>query len=196
MKDSPEHHALPQPGDALIIVDVQNDFLPGGSLAVPDGDAIIPVLNRYIRLFTERDLPVFATRDWHPSNHRSFKAQGGIWPPHCLAGTRGAAFASELQLPADVYVISKADKPEQDAYSGFQGTDLSEKLRKLKVRRLWIGGLATDYCVLNTVLDARRQGFEVFVLRDAIRAVNFRPDDGAKAIQKMRGHGAVFRRVS
>jgi nicotinamidase/pyrazinamidase len=196
MKDSPEHHALPQPGDALIIVDVQNDFLPGGSLAVPDGDAIIPVLNRYIRLFTERDLPVFATRDWHPSNHRSFKAQGGIWPPHCLAGTQGAAFASELQLPADVHIISKADNPEQDAYSAFQGTDLSKKLRKLKVRRLWIGGLATDYCVLNTVLDARRQGFEVFVLEDVIRAVNVRPDDGAKAIQKMRGLGAVFRRVS
>jgi nicotinamidase/pyrazinamidase len=193
-RKTPDNHDFPQPGDALLIVDVQNDFLPGGGLAVPDGNAVIPVLNRYIRLFTERGLPVFATRDWHPSNHISFKARGGVWPPHCVAGTQGAAFASNLQLPADAHIISKAARPEQDAYSGFQGTDLTGKLKKLKVGRLWVGGLATDYCVLNTVLDARSQSFEVLVLGDAIRAVNVHPDDGAKAIQKMREHGAIFRR--
>ncbi len=196
MNNSPEHQAFPQPGDALIVVDVQNDFLPGGSLAVPDGDAVIPVLNQYIRLFTERGLPVFATREMHPPNHASFKSEGGLWPPHCVPGTHGAEFASGLQLPAGVDIISKANQPELDVYSGFQATDLTKKLKKLKVKRLWIGGLATDYCVLYTVLDALRLGFEVFVLEDAVRAVDVRPDDGAKAIQEMRDHGAILRRIS
>jgi nicotinamidase/pyrazinamidase len=188
--------APPRPGDALIIVDVQNDFLAGGTLAVHDGNAVIPVLNRYILLFSERCLPVFATRDWHPPDHISFKARGGIWPPHCVAGTRGAAFAASLKLPADVLIISKADKPDLDVYSDFQGTDLAMKLKMRKVDRLWVGGLATDYCVLYTVLDGLTEGFDVLVLEDAIRAVNVHPDDGNKAIQKMRDQGAFFGRIS
>jgi nicotinamidase/pyrazinamidase len=180
-------------GDALIIVDVQNDFLPGGALAVPDGDAVLPLLNSYIAAFQKHELPIYATRDWHTPDHCSFQAQGGIWPPHCVAGTLGADFAPQLKLPeADQFVIiSKATQPDKDAYSGFQETDLAEWLHKERVRRLFIGGLATDYCVLNTVRDALTHGFKVILLEDAIRPVNRQPDDGVKAIQEMHQRGAV-----
>lgn len=179
-------------GDALIVVDMQNDFLPGGALAVPRGDEIIPVLNEYIALFTEGGLPIYATRDWHPPNHCSFHAQGGPWPVHCVADTRGAAFAEQLRLPQDAAVISKAVTQERDAYSGFEGTELAALLRERSVTRLFIGGLATDYCVLNTVLDARRLGFTVFVLEDAIRAVEVKPGDGERACETMKGSSARF----
>jgi len=179
-----------QYGDALIVVDVQNDFLPGGSLAVPDGDAVVPVLNRYLAEFSARELPVYATRDWHPANHCSFKAQGGPWPPHCVAGTHGAQFAASLEFPTGATVISKADKPDKDAYSGFEGTDLDARLRAWKIKRLFVGGLATDYCVLNTVRDARRLDYDVYLLSDAIRAVNINPDDGPKAEAEMQHLGA------
>src|SRR5579884_3705456 len=115
--------------DALVVVDVQNDFLPGGSLAVPGGDEVVPVLNRYLGLFAERGRPVFATRDWHPPDHGSFRDRGGPWPPHCVAGTRGAAFAPDLRLPAGARVISKGTSRERDTYSGFEGTTLDEELR-------------------------------------------------------------------
>jgi nicotinamidase/pyrazinamidase len=179
-----------QGGDALIAVDVQNDFLPGGSLAVPEGDAVVPALNRYVAAFAARALPVFATRDWHPANHCSFKAQGGIWPPHCVAGTRGAEFAPGLVLPEAAVVISKAATPEADSYSGFGGTDLAARLHAGGATRLFIGGLATDYCVLNTVRDALAGGFEVRLLADAIRAVDVKAGDGARALGKMRQLGA------
>jgi len=179
-----------QTGDALIAVDVQNDFLPGGSLAVPDGDAVVPVINRYLAEFAARALPVYATRDWHPPNHCSFKAQGGIWPPHCVAATHGAEFARSLALPATAAVISKAATPEIDAYSGFGGTDLAARLRAGRVTRLFIGGLATDYCVLNTVRDALAGGFEVLLLADAIRAVDANAGDGGRALDEMRQRGA------
>lgn len=178
-------------GDALIIVDVQNDFLPGGALAVPEGDRVIEPLNRAAALFEAKGLPVFATRDWHPENHCSFKAQGGPWPPHCVAGTRGAEFAPSLRLPASTVVISKATTPERDAYSGFQGTALAEELRRRGVKRVVVGGLATDYCVLNTVKDARAQGFQVLLLTDAIRAVDVKPGDGEVARAEMERGGAV-----
>ena len=182
----------PQPGDALLIVDVQNDFLPGGSLAVAEGDQVVGVLNDYSALFSRQGLPTYATRDWHTPDHCSFKAQGGPWPPHCVAGSPGAEFAPDLRLPAaSVTVISKGTRQDKDAYSGFEDTDLAERLRSAGVRRLFIGGLATDYCVLNTVRDALREGFAVHLLMDAIRAVNVQPDDGAKAIAKMRRQGAV-----
>ncbi|ROR32589.1 isochorismatase family protein [Inmirania thermothiophila] len=181
-----------QEGDALIVVDVQNDFLPGGALAVPAGDQVVPVLNRYAEQFAAAGLPVFATRDWHPADHCSFRDQGGPWPPHCVAGTEGAAFAPGLRLPQGTEVISKADTPERDAYSGFEGTDLAERLRRRGVRRVFVGGLATDYCVFNTVLDALGEGFETWVLGDAIRAVNVRPGDGAEAERRMREAGARF----
>jgi len=178
------------PGDALIVVDVQNDFLPGGSLAVPRGDEVVPVLNRYIARFSAGGLRVFATRDWHPDDHVSFAARGGPWPPHCVQGSAGAAFAGGLELPHGVEVISKATTPDQDAYSGFEGTDLDRRLREDGVARVFVGGLATDYCVLNTVLDARRLGYRAFLLTDAIRAVEVHPGDGRRAVEEMLRRGA------
>lgn len=176
--------------DALLIVDVQNDFLPGGALGVPDGDRVIPVLNDVIARFQRRHLPVVASRDWHPPQHCSFTEQGGIWPDHCIAGTTGARFAPALQLPADAIIVSKATTRDKDAYSAFEETGLHERLRKRNCQRLLVGGLATDYCVLNTVLDALRYHYRVIVLQDAVRAVNVNPDDGSKAIRKMRDAGA------
>lgn len=185
----------PGPGDALVIVDVQNDFLPGGALAVPHGDEVIPVLNRWIERFTGRGLPVIATRDWHPPDHCSFQARGGPWPPHCVAGTEGAAFAPGLRLPQDTLVISKATEPDREAYSGFEGTALAERLRDLGARRLFVGGLATDYCVLSTVRDARREGFEVVLIEDGVRAVDVQPGDGERALEEMRRLGAALVRT-
>jgi nicotinamidase/pyrazinamidase len=177
--------------DALLIVDVQRDFLPGGALAVPAGDAVVPVLNRYISLAARSGVPVYASRDWHPHGHVSFHARGGPWPVHCVAESDGAAFAPELVLPPGATVISKATTAEEDAYSAFAGTDLAATLRARGVTRLWVGGLATDYCVLNTVLDARREGFAVLLLEDAIRPVDVAPGDGARAITRMREAGAT-----
>jgi nicotinamidase/pyrazinamidase len=183
-------HLQLAPGDALIIVDMQYDFLPGGSLGVPDGDQVIGPIKRLIALFTQRGLPVYASRDWHPANHCSFAARGGPWPPHCVADTRGAAFAEELRLPADAVVVSKADSADVDAYSAFNGTGLAGQLRERGVRRLVVCGLATDYCVLNTALDARSNGFDVLVVPEAMRAVNLQPGDGARAIARMLESGA------
>lgn len=177
--------------DALLIVDVQRDFLPGGNLGVPEGDAVVPVLNRYIDAARRKGIPVFASRDWHPERHCSFKSQGGPWPPHCVADTPGAAFAENLRLPADAIVIDKATRAEADAYSAFADAALADQLRARGVKRLLVGGLATDYCVLNTVRDALAEGFEVLLLEDAIRAVNVRPDDGEKARREMESRGAV-----
>ena len=181
----------PSKGDALIIIDVQNDFLPGGSLAVPDGDKVVAPLNQYIQIFKKASLPIIASRDWHPVNHCSFVDQGGDWPPHCVAGTTGAAFVEELLLPAAVPIISKAISPEKDSYSDFEDTDLDEQLRSLGVHRLFIGGIATDYCVLSTVLDGLQNGYSVFLLTDANRAVDVQPGDGDRAIEKMKRKGAV-----
>ena len=179
-----------QPGDVLLVTDIQNDFLPGGSLAVAGGDEVVPILNRYIGEFVACGLPVYATRDWHPEGHCSFHAQGGPWPVHCVAGTHGAAFAATLSLPPGTTLISKATRPDRDAYSSFEGTDLDARLRAAGIRRIFIGGLATDYCVLNTVRDARRLGYEVFVLSDAIRAVEVQPGDGRRAEAEMANLGA------
>jgi len=177
-------------GDALIVVDIQVDFLPGGALGVPGGDEVVPVINRYIRCFSERGLPVFASRDWHPPQHCSFRSNGGIWPAHCVAETHGAAFGPGLELPPDTGMIYKATRQDREAYSALDGTGLEEQLRKAGVDRLFIGGLATDYCVLNTVRDALRLGFEAIVLRDACRAVNLEPGDGTAAEKEMRDRGA------
>ena len=184
----------PRQGDALIIVDLQYDFLPGGSLAVTDGDAVIPVLNQLIKAFEATALPIVATRDWHPDKHCSFLPQGGIWPPHCIAGSHGAAFADGLQL-GRASVVSKATSVERDAYSGFEGTALGATLHAQGVRRVFVGGLATDYCVLQTVLDAFKLGFEVVLLTDAIRAVDVQAGDGARAIARMIDGGAHAARL-
>ncbi len=177
-------------GDALIAVDVQRDFLPGGSLAVPDGHEVVAVLNDYISRFQQEGLCVVATRDWHPRNHCSFDAQGGTWPPHCVQDSDGAAFADELELSEDVIVISKGTRKDADAYSGFEDTDLEAHLRQRGVERLFIGGLATDYCVLATVTDGLEAGFDVVLLRDAVRAVGVKPTDEAEALAAMREAGA------
>lgn len=175
--------------DTLIVIDLQKDFLPGGQLAVADGDAVIPVINRYIRYFRDAGLPIFATRDWHPPDHCSFAVQGGPWPPHCVQESPGAEFAEGLELPLDTTVVSKATTAQAEAYSGFEGTDLVSLLRNAGRKRLFIGGLATDYCVLATVKDAVDAGFDVVLLADAIRAVEVEPGDGAKAIESMRDLG-------
>ncbi len=170
--------------DALLLVDVQRDFLPGGALAVPDGDAVVPVLNACVREFLRQDKPVFASRDWHPPNHCSFKAFGGPWPPHCVAGTPGAEIDPALGLPGDTTVISKATTPDKDAYSAFEATGLAAQLKELNVDRVFVGGLATDYCVLNTARDALKHGFKVVLMTDAIRAID--EAAGERAIEELR----------
>lgn len=175
--------------DALIVVDVQNDFLPGGVLAVPGGGVIEPI-NRHIRQFERLRLPVFATRDWHPRQHCSFHERGGPWPSHCVAGTHGARAPPQLELPPDVHLILKATQPEADAYSGFQGADLAQQLLDLGCKRVFVAGLATEYCVRATVLDARAAGLEVVVLADAIRALNAKSGDEEHALAEMKAAGA------
>lgn len=180
-------------GDALVIIDVQRDFV-GGSLAVEGAEQIVPVLARYIRRFRAQGLPVIATRDWHPPDHLSFRDQGGMWPAHCVAGTRGAEFAPGLQLDKNAIVVSKATTAGADAYSAFDATELDAKLRKMGIQRLFVGGLATDYCVAATVKDALRLGYRVFLLLDAIRAVDQHPEDGAVAVRTMLRQGAALLR--
>jgi nicotinamidase/pyrazinamidase len=182
----------PGPGDALLVVDVQNDFLPGGALAVPDGDEVIPVANRYVAAFTRAGRPVFYSRDWHPADHCSFAAAGGPWPDHCVQETAGAAFSAELDRPADAVVISKGTRREADAYSAFDGTDLEDRLAAAGVRRLLILGLATDYCVQASVLDGLAAGLEVLVPRAGVRAVNVEAGDGERALERMRAAGAAL----
>lgn len=181
----------PHAGDALVIVDVQLDFLPGGSLAVPRGDEVVPLLNGYIAIFQQHGLPIIATRDWHPADHCSFMARGGPWPPHCVAASDGARFAPLLDLPCGTQIISKATTADKDAYSGFEGTELDDLLRAAGVQRVFVGGLATDYCVLNTVRDALKLGYRTILLGDAVRAVEVAPGDGGRAIAEMRRLGAV-----
>lgn len=180
-----------QPGDALVVVDVQRDFLPGGALAVPEGDAVVPVLNAWIARFAPAGLPIAATRDWHPADHCSFLAQGGPWPPHCVVDTPGAAFSPDLDLPATATIVSKGTRQDDAGYSEFEGTPLHRQFQRLGVRRVFVGGLATDYCVLNTVLDALRLGYEVRLLTAGVQAVEVQPGDGARAIATMRAAGAV-----
>uniref|UniRef100_A0A7V3KPA3 nicotinamidase n=1 Tax=candidate division WOR-3 bacterium TaxID=2052148 RepID=A0A7V3KPA3_UNCW3 len=177
--------------DALIVVDLQNDFCPGGALAVPEGDKIVPVLNAYIERFSNSKSIIVATRDWHPENHISFAEQGGIWPKHCVQNTKGAEFHPDLRLPSDSIIVSKATEPDKEAYSGFDGTNLDKLLKGKGVTRLFVGGLATDYCVRATVLDALRLGFCVFLLLDAIKGVNVQPEDSERAIVEMLEKGAI-----
>ncbi len=178
-------------GDALLIVDLQNDFLPGGSLAVPHGDRVLEPVNALIDLYHGRGLPVYASRDWHPDDHCSFSAQGGPWPPHCVAATEGALFNEALRLPEEAIVVSKALTAAEDAYSAFNGTGLARSMLADGVTRLAVCGLATDYCVLNTVLDAIDAGFEVLLVSEAMRAVEAAPGDGDRAIARMLEKGAL-----
>jgi nicotinamidase/pyrazinamidase len=179
----------PGPRDALLVVDVQNDFLPGGALGIAHGDAIVPPINRLLDAWRARGWPVFLSRDWHPVDHCSFAAQGGPWPVHCVAGTAGAAFAPSLRMGPGDTIISKATSPDKDAYSALDGTPLAEDLRHAGVRRLFIGGLATDYCVRATGIDARAADVEAVILRDAVCAVDVQPGDGERALAELSAAG-------
>ena len=173
--------------DALIIVDVQNDFCPGGALPVPRGDEVVPVINRLL----ERHWLSVATKDWHPADHCSFESRGGPWPPHCVQGTAGAELHPKLDATKIRLVITKGSHPDRDAYSGFQGTELAKILRGKGVNRVVVCGIATDYCVRATAHDALQEGFEVLVLEDAIRGVEVQPGDSQRALDELRQAGAA-----
>ena len=179
-----------QSGDALLIVDVQIDFCPGGALPIPEGDKVVPVLHRWIEAACARGIPIYASYDWHPKGHISFKERGGPWPPHCLQGSEGARFHPQLRLPDSVVTIAKGVRFDRDQYSAFDQTGLAVRLRQDGVRRLWLGGLAEDVCVLATALDARREGFEVVLIADGTRPVT--PQGGEEARHKMRDAGVQF----
>ena len=181
--------------DALIVVDVQNDFCPGGSLAVPEGDAVVPVLNRYLERASAAGIPIVASRDWHPKETVHFAAFGGTWPEHCVQGTPGAAFHAGLRLPPETWIASTGMSANDEGYSALEGElpdgrNALEALRQQGVTRIHAGGLATDYCVRATVLGALAAGFEAFYLGDASRAVDVTPGDGDRAIAEMQAAGA------
>jgi nicotinamidase/pyrazinamidase len=178
------------PKDALIIVDVQNDFMPGGSLPVPDGHAVVPVINRWIDAASRGGARVVASRDWHPAGHSSFREQGGPWPAHCVQGTPGAAFHPDLRLPGHTHLISKGDRPELDQYSDFESTPLAGELRAWGVTRVFVCGLAQDVCVLATALGALENGFETRVITAGTRPLG--PESGEKALREMVQAGAVL----
>jgi nicotinamidase/pyrazinamidase len=176
---------------ALILVDIQNDFCPGGALAVAEGDQVVGVVNRLMPHFAL----VVSTLDWHPANHVSFREQGGPWPPHCVQNTFGAELHPALKTEYIGHTFRKATTADRDAYSEFEGVDdqrrsLDEYLKSRGVRRVYIAGLATDYCVRATTLDAVRLGYETTVVTDGVRPVNVEPDDGAKALAEMEAAGA------
>jgi len=182
---------------ALLIVDVQLDFCPGGSLAVPHGADVVPVLNRYLAIFSERGSPVFASRDWHPADSAHFREFGGVWPAHCVQDSPGARFHPQLLLPEGCVLISKGTTRWDDGYSALQGvtqngTPFPMLLRHIATDRLFVGGLATDYCVKESVLEALREGFAVTLLADAVRPVELNPGDGERAIAEMLAAGATL----
>lgn len=177
--------------DVLLVVDMQNDFLQGGNLAVPGANAIIPIINRYISRFSKAGLAVIASRDWHPINHISFIDNQGPWPRHCIAGTYGAEFHPALQLPQGTEIISKATLPDKEAYSAVEDTPLLQKLRERDLQRIFICGVAMDYCVLATTKDLLLHGYTVIVLRDAVKAVDVQPGDGDRAREQLLSLGAL-----
>ncbi|MEA2475643.1 MAG: nicotinamidase/pyrazinamidase [Thermoleophilaceae bacterium] len=179
-------------GHALIIVDFQNDFTPGGALAVADGDAIAGRVNQ-LAASEDFDL-VVATRDWHPPDHGSFAEQGGPWPPHCVQDTEGAELHPGLERSRVDAVIDKGQARDADGYSAFESTGLERLLRERGIDRLTVVGLATDYCVKNTAIDAARAGFHVTVDRDGVRPVEVEPGDGERALDAMREAGVAVAR--
>jgi nicotinamidase/pyrazinamidase len=182
---------------ALLVIDVQNDFCSGGALAVANGDAVVPPLNRMIDWSARHGARVYATRDWHPPDTRHFKAYGGTWPVHCVQQTRGAMFHPELRIPATASIITTGDTRESEGYSAFEGhtamgSALSHDLKEKGVEHLYVGGLATDYCVRHSVLDALKAGFTVTLLTDAVAGVEVTPGDSQRALDEMRAAGARF----
>ena len=174
--------------DALIIVDVQNDLCPGGATPVASGEAVARAMTAAAAAFAQRGGAVFATQDWHPPGHPSFAPQGGQWPEHCVQGSRGAEFHPALTLPEGTVIVRKG--ASKDAYSGFVDSDLDAQLRARGIRRVAVGGLAADYGVLNTVIDALANGYETRMLTDAVGALNVEPGDGERALHLMRINGA------
>ena len=180
-------------GDALLIVDVQYDFLPGGALAVADGDKILPVVNAWIAEAEKHHIPIIASRDWHPTNHISFGFRGGPWPPHCIQNSKGAQFHHDLKLPSNSIIVNKAFNPDKDAYSAMEavldkgGMSLPDKLKALNVKRIWIVGLAFDYCVYHSALDARKLGYDVAVVLAGCRAIA--PETEQRSFKEMADAG-------
>lgn len=190
----------PEADAALIVVDVQNDFCPGGALGVDDGDAVVPVLNRWIEAFRAEGRPIVYTQDWHPADHVSFEEQGGIWPVHCVENTEGAAFHKDLLVRG--HVFRKAFEQGLEGYSGFDGrlvaddgsmtdVELVSWLREQGVKKVYVGGLTTDYCVRATVLDALENEFDAVYIEAASRPVNVEPGDEEKAVAEMQARGAT-----
>ena len=185
----------PIPRTALLVVDVQNDFCAGGALAVPEGDRVVEPINRLLAAWAAARAPIFASRDWHPRESSHFSGRGGRWPVHCVADTPGAAFHPRLLLPDAALVVSKGQAPDGDGYSAFDGTlpageTLAAALAARRIAHLTVCGLATDYCVRASVLDARARGLGVSVVREAVAAVNLKPGDETGAVEEMRAAGA------
>lgn len=175
---------------ALLVIDVQRDFCPGGALAVAGGDEVVPKLNAVVEAFSKASLPVFFTRDWHPSNHVSFRSQGGPWPPHCVRGTEGAEFHPMLKVPEGAAVVDKGTEVNDEAYSVLKRTHLERMLREAGIEEVFVGGLATEYCVKDTALDALASGLKVELLEDCVRGVEVQPGDSERAIKEMVARGA------
>jgi len=175
-------------GDALLIVDVQKDFCPGGALPVEGGDKIVPVINRWIAAAMAKDVPIYASRDWHPLGHLSFKGCGGPWPPHCIQDSDGAKFHHDLALPSSTIIVTKGVRFDQDQNSAFDQTGLAVQLHKDGILRLWVAGLAEDVCMLATVLDACQEGFEVVLIEKGTRPIT--SESGEKARRQMQEAGA------
>ncbi len=186
MKHAPELNS----SDALLVVDVQNDFCPGGALPVEEGDQVVGILNEWIQAAVRGGVPVYFSRDWHPREHPSFRHRGGEWPVHCLQDSEGARFHPDLSVPGDAIIVTKGTRFDQDQYSAFDQTGLAEELQRRKVRRVVIGGLAEDVCVRASALEARKAGLEVALIREACRPVA--PAGGAEAIDEMRGAGVAI----
>ncbi|MDD5730771.1 MAG: bifunctional nicotinamidase/pyrazinamidase [Candidatus Omnitrophica bacterium] len=180
---------------ALLVVDVQNDFCPGGKLAVAKGDKIIPAINKCIKIFSAKGLPVFLTRDWHPEKTAHFKKFGGVWPEHCIQNTKGAEFHPKLKFPKEAIILSKGMDPGKDSYSAFHaqdhnGREFSLLLRMFGITEIFIAGIATDYCVKFSSLDALKEGLKIYVLADAVKGVDLKPQDSENALKEISGRGA------
>lgn len=174
--------------EAILILDVQRDFCPGGALPTAGGDAVVDPLNQLIARARGSRIPIHASRDWHPRGHVSFLDQGGTWPVHCVQDTPGAAFHPKLQLPVNTVIISKGVRLDKDQLSAFDETGLAKHLKDLEVHRLWVGGLATEICVKASIQDARKAGFEVVVLQSTIAAIDSACED--RALREIRAAGA------
>ena len=181
--------AIPQPDrkSVLLLVHLQNDFFPGGALAVPGGEEILSLANACIEFFGQQGLSIVLTRDWHSATHCSFTDQGGAWPTHCVQGSMGSQFHPELRLPPGTLIVSGATNPKQDAYSGFEGTTLEDRLEDVEAETLYVLGLAVDHWMKHTVVDACQRGFRVVVLEDGIRGVH-----DPKVIMDMKAAGAII----